>query len=57
MFHEALVDSVPYEMLLLSSDTDKILMIIIYMLIKLKIITMIFMRILIQLNKLNNFSD
>jgi len=57
MFHEALVDSVPYEMLLLSSDTDKILMIVIYMLIKVKIITMLFMRILIQLIKLNNFSD
>jgi len=57
MFHEALVDSVPYEMLLLSSDTDKILMIVIYMLIKVKIITMLFMRILIQLIKLNNFDD
>jgi len=57
MFHEALVDSVPYEMLLLSSDTDKILMISIYMLNKLKIITMLFMEILIQLIKLNNFDD
>ena len=36
MFHEALVDSVPYEMLLLSSDIDQILMIVTYMLIKLK---------------------
>jgi len=57
MFHEALVGSVPYEMLLLSSNIDQILMIIIYMILKVKIITMLFMRILIQLIKLNNFSD
>jgi len=36
MFHEALVDSVPYEMLLLSPDTDKILMTVTHMSNKVK---------------------